>query len=75
MRGVTRALLGALAVLAVGAGTPAAGITAVKFTRVGTIPGLGGAVADDARPDRRGTARNGAARIRHWTQDGPCRGS
>jgi hypothetical protein len=43
-RGVTRALLGSLAAIAVGLGAPAASPGAVKFTRVGSIPGTGGAV-------------------------------
>ena len=44
MRGVTRALLGATTALAIGMAVPATGMAAVKFTRVGTIPGTGGAV-------------------------------
>jgi hypothetical protein len=42
--GLTRALLGSLAAMAVGLGAPAASTAAVKFTRVGSIPGTGGAV-------------------------------
>ena len=44
MRGVTRALLGASVLLAILATAPAAGMAAVKFTRLGAIPGTGGAV-------------------------------
>lgn len=68
MRGVTRALLGALAALVVGAGAPAAGMAAVKFTRVGTIPGLGGQVYGFAR------TADGALHIVHPTSDNGAQG-
>jgi hypothetical protein len=42
--GLRRALLGAVAAMVLVLGAPAAGMAAVKFTRVGTIPGTGGAV-------------------------------
>jgi hypothetical protein len=44
MRGVTRALLGAAMAVAIGVAVPATSVAAVKFTRVGSIPGTGGAV-------------------------------
>jgi hypothetical protein len=66
MRGVTRALMGAAMVLAIGAAMPAAGMAAVTFTRVGPIPGTGGAVyafvrtADGTLHIVRPTSDNGA---------------
>jgi hypothetical protein len=42
MRGVTRALLGAAMVLAIGVSGRATAMAAAKFTRVGAIPGTGG---------------------------------
>jgi hypothetical protein len=66
MRGVTRALLGAAAVLGFGVAVPAAAMAAAKFTRVGSIPGTGGAVysfvrtADGTLHIVRPTSDNGA---------------
>ncbi|HEX3975592.1 MAG TPA: hypothetical protein VHW96_04970 [Solirubrobacteraceae bacterium] len=66
MRGVTRALWGAAMVLAIGAAVPAAAMAAVKFTRVGSIPGTGGAAyafvrtADGTLHIVRPTSDNGA---------------
>ncbi|HEY6526218.1 MAG TPA: hypothetical protein VIY10_20705, partial [Solirubrobacteraceae bacterium] len=66
MRGVTRALLGAAMVVAIGVAVPATSVATVKFTRVGSIPGTGGAVyafvrtADGTLHIVRPTSDNGA---------------
>ena len=63
---VKRALLAPLAVAVVVLGAPAAGMAAVKFTRVGAVPGSGGAVyafvrtADGTLHIVRPTSDNGA---------------
>jgi hypothetical protein len=65
---VKRALLGALAVAVMVLGAPAAGMAAVKFTRVGAIPGTGGAVYAFAR------TANGTLHIVRPTSDNGAQG-
>jgi hypothetical protein len=65
---VRRGLPGALAATVIGLAAPAAGIAAVKFTRVGAIPGLGGQVYGFVR------SADGTLHIVHPASDNGAQG-